>query len=101
MKKVCVITFVLLFLAASACSKPPENDEEIPQVPEYRDKSLYQNTLTSTAQDYLSLLETAAVYEAEIEIEPSYQIIHSDLKIYYINNEEAPLSEIYLRLFPN
>lgn len=102
MKKVCDITFVLLlFLAASACSSLPENDEGIPQLPEYRDKTLYQNSLTSTAQDGLSLLETATVYEAEIEIDPSYKLIQGDMQIYYINNEETPLSEIYLRLFPN
>lgn len=101
MKKIGVLAFaLLLMLLFSACSNSSESVEE-PQIPEYRDKSFYQGTLTSSSQEYLSLLETATVYQAEIEIEPSYQMIHGDVRIYYINNEETSLSEIYLRLFPN
>jgi hypothetical protein len=107
MKKYCAFSFViLLILMTAACGSSSESNnessnEEVTQLPAYRDTALYQDTLTSSAQDSLSLLETATVYDADIEIESSYQTISGDLRAYYINNENTSLSEVYFRLFPN
>jgi hypothetical protein len=101
MKKLNVISLIVfLFLLNSACTNLAESDEAL-IVPQHRDASYYQDSLTSTAQEYLSLLENATVYDAEIEIDPSYRVLHGDLRVYFINNQETPLSEIYFRLFPN
>ena len=96
----------MLLLILTSCSQAAQNESLVEiqpteEVIPYRNPALYQTNLVTAAQEYASLVETATIYAGEIEIDSSLQLVQGNLQVYFINNEEAPLSEIYFRLFPN
>ncbi|MEJ2487269.1 MAG: M1 family metallopeptidase [Anaerolineales bacterium] len=101
MKRIRILCLSLvLLLMVSSCENDTQSEIEV-KLPDHRNPSLYQTNLVSATQEFASLFETAPIYEGEIEIDPSYQLVRGNLQTYFVNNEDTPLSEIYFRLFPN
>lgn len=73
---------------------------DLPDVP-WSDRELYRSGLTEEAQSVLAQLPGATVYQIDLAIPTDLTQLQGHETVYYTNQEEVPLNEIYFRLFPN
>lgn len=67
----------------------------------WADRTPYAANLIPTEQGILGELPGATVYHLDMELDASLTGLRGREEILYTNRETLPLSEIYLRLFPN
>ncbi len=65
------------------------------------DRSPFEAGLLADQQAVLKQLPQASVYHLELEIQPDMTHLRGKEEVRYTNAEDAPLTEIYFRLFPN
>lgn len=96
----------------TATPVPPPATEEAPSLPPqssasglfdvaWDDRTPFAAGLLPTEQDALNQLPGASVYHIDVEISTDLQALTGREVIRYTNQENEPLTEIYLRLFPN
>ncbi|MEW5868122.1 MAG: hypothetical protein AB1894_02520 [Chloroflexota bacterium] len=69
-------------------------------MPDYTD-AIFRKGLTDQAQAALDDLQGASIYTLDFTIADNYRSLEGHQAVLYTNQEDAPLAEIYLRLFPN
>ena len=96
-------------MAKTEAALPIEEEKVTPQEEKsadifslsWEDFSLYSPALTQDAQKYLELAAKDTQYRIRVEISEDYLNLKGHEEIFYTNNEETALPEIYLRIFPN
>jgi len=83
-----------------------EATESSPTDPEpagidWNDREVYRSGLIDAEQSVLDGLEGATVYHIDLEIADDRTHVAGHHEVYYTNQEDAALEEIYFRLFPN
>ena len=63
--------------------------------------AVFAKGLVESEHDVLDKLEGTTVYHMDITFSPDMQQVQGAEDILYTNQEDVPLNEIYLRLFPN
>lgn len=103
----------ILTIIGVACRMPlppPQTQTQAASSPEpaspifeyaWSDRSLYRSGLVNEEQDILDGLPGASVYHIDINIAETFDRLTGRQALYYTNNEDMPLPEIYLRLYPN
>lgn len=66
-----------------------------------RDRDLFADGLVPEAQEALELLARAPVYHMTLNIADSLTQLDGRQTVYYVNNEDVPLDEVYFHLHPN
>ncbi len=79
-----------------------------PEVPDptlfdtiWKDREIFRAGLIESAQDVLDQLPGASVYHIDVQIAETLTDISGQQEVLYTNQEDVPLDDIYLRLFPN
>jgi hypothetical protein len=67
----------------------------------WTDRSIFQAGLIETEQAILDRLPGATVYHIDLHIADTLTELQGQEELLYTNQEAEPLSEIYMRLFPN
>jgi hypothetical protein len=65
------------------------------------DRAIFRQGLVDEAQEALDRLPGASVYHIEFQISDDLLTLRGREEIRYTNQEDEPLGEVYLRLFPN
>lgn len=113
---------VLLALTISSClltspttqrtTSPPEpspqptNTSPVPSLADpfetdWDDRSWFKNGLVSNEEGVLDQLPGASVYHIDLAISEDLEHLIGELEVRYTNQEDQPLHEVYLRLYPN
>lgn len=79
---------------------PPSNGSNILDTP-WDDFSIFKDGLVASAQPALDKLTNRSVYHIELNIADNLYELTGKEDVRYTNNEDAPLTEIHFRLFPN
>ena len=103
------ITLVLLFNLAGCASLPVVQTQTAlktegqPQVTPTAQDPLaeYNANMVEAYQPVLAEMETATRYQVEVEIADDISTINGHQEVFYSNNENISLREVYFRLFPN
>ncbi len=69
--------------------------------PAWGDRTVYQPGLITSERKILEGLPGASEYRIDLTIDDSLAKVSGEQQVRYTNREQAPLNEIYLRLFPN
>jgi len=104
-----IASFLTLSLLAVACQflsprpspVPPATQTNLPAPDQPEDRAPFRAGLVTSAQPALNGLKGASEYQLEFEIEADFLHINGKEQIRYTNNENVPLTEVRLRLFPN
>lgn len=88
---------------ATQITTPPNPTADLSGSPSFawNDPEIYRSGLIPSAQDDVDLLATAPVYSMTVNIDPADGLVIGFQLIRYTNNENIPLDEIFLHLFPN
>ena len=104
-----ILIFIFLGMIISACSlQGGAQDaqiipEEVGQVVDDKKDYLavFSENLIEEYQPILESMENATRYQIDLQIADTLTDIGGHQEVYYVNNEELPLGDIYFRLFPN
>ena len=105
-----IASFLTLSLIAVACQVlgsqpspvPPATQTSTPPATvQPADRALFRAGLVTSAQPVLDGLKGASEYQLEFEIAEDFLHINGKEQVRYTNNEDVPLTEVRLRLFPN
>ena len=69
--------------------------------PAWGDRTAYEPGLIATEHAGLSRFRDASEYRIDLRIDDSLTAVLGEQQVRYTNREDAPLEDIYLRLFPN
>ena len=108
MKRLLALLLVLFLLAAGcqpvgtatpvpATSTPASSPLSTP----WDDRSLFEAGLVSSSRPVLAALKGASVYHLEYRIDPDLIHVTGREEVRYTNQENAPLTDVRFRLFPN
>lgn len=102
-KRILFVGSLTIFLFLAACGKGAVGSDVDGSVTLDSDDplSIYAANLIPQEQASLADFPTATRYELDLALVEPYASIAGQEKVTYWNNEEAALSEIYLRMFPN
>lgn len=65
------------------------------------DRTIFQTGLIESEQPVLEQLPGATVYQMMLQIEEGLNVITARQEVYYTNQENVPLQQIYFHLYPN
>jgi hypothetical protein len=103
------VSFVVLSLVLISCAVPQStatptlSPTPIPNLFDtpWEDRSLFKNGLVASEQSVLNELPNASVYHIEFKIAEDIYHISGREEVRYTNEEDIPLDQVQLRLFPN
>jgi dienelactone hydrolase len=68
---------------------------------DWNDRSAFRQGLIAAEAGVLEQLPGASVYRIDISIAPDLQSVSGEQEIYYSNQEDVALNEVFFHLFPN
>lgn len=100
-----VPTITTLPTAAPTGAPGTKPTPRVPQAPlfgpPWSERTIYRTGLTPGEWPILDALDDASEYRIDLTIADSFTEVQGRQQVRYTNQEEKPLSEIYMRLFPN
>jgi hypothetical protein len=104
MKKVSLLSSLLLFLTSCLVARQPAESTPVPIPPipsSVANRSIYKAGLAPEYQDVLNRLPYASMYEIEFNIAADLAHVAGNETVIYTNAEDIDLEEVQLRLFAN
>lgn len=107
-KAITAVTIVLSLVVGCGRAQPaatpvpsPTPTAPHPFDPTWDDRAVFRDGLIEAEQEVLDRLPGASVYRLDFRISDDLLFLDGHQKVWYTNQEDEPLHEVYFRLFPN
>lgn len=99
-----ILTFVVVCFVACQSRAPTNTPTPVALDPfdtAWDDRAVFRQGLIDAEQEVLTRLPGATVYRIDLQISDDFLRLEGQERVRYTNQEDAPLHEVYFRLFPN